>query len=335
MFKYEKIIEELIMENILSPNDIFDYQFAPLKDIYENYYQYCQEYLTKYCQEYEIQPARFYFRNGNSVNALADRKNGFFLIGVNTGTIRETYNLFYNQNKIFEEDELLAKEFTELSNIINIPFGFLMFQLSTLFTFHHEVAHLVQKSPLLNLGIKEKYNNLVSKNSIIKRHILEFDSDLHAADAVSSQILLNFKQLPIKYRDSKNLVKLLAIGIATIYIYFILCFHDNLQKIYYMEFSHPHPLIRISYVLDRFIRTANENLPIRGTLDPEILTQLGFIISNIFLNSQKYTEELIAEFPNKFAEKFDSIENYVNDLLEYSKNKKNLMMNRTLHKFDR
>jgi hypothetical protein len=328
MFKYQAIIEELTKENILPANDIFDYQFAPLKAIYKNYFEYCQEYLSKYCHAYEIEPARFYFRNENSVNAVAYRKNGFFLIGVNTGTIRKTYNLFYDQNKIFEEDGQLAKEFTELSEIINIPLGFLMFQLSTLFTFHHELAHLVQKSSLLIIGVKEKYNSLVNKNSIIERHVLEFDSDLHGADAVSSQILLIFKKLATQYQNPKNLVKLLSIGIATIYIYFILCFPNKLHKIYYMQFSHPHPLIRISYVLDRFIRTANEDLPISAAMNPEKLAQLGFVISNIFLKTQKNHNSVIDEFPNQFLENFDSIENYINDLLEYSRKEKNLMMNR-------
>lgn len=328
MFNYKAVTEELIKENVLPWNDIFDYQFAPLKAIYENYFEYCQEYLTKYCQNYEIQLARFYFRNGNSVNARADRKNGFFIIGVNSGTIRETYNLFYDQNKIFDNDEQLVKEFTELSEMINIPLGFLMFQLSTLFTFHHELAHLVQKSPLLNIGLNEKYGSLVNKNSIIERHVLEFDSDLHGADAVSSQILLNFKKLPTEFRNAKNLVKLLSIGIATIYIYFILCFYSKSQKIYYMEFSHPHPLIRITYVLDRFISTANENLPINATINRERLAQLGFVIANIFLKTRKNHDSVIDEFPNQFLEKFDSIENYINYLLEHSRKEKNLMMNR-------
>lgn len=328
MFSYKAVTEELIKKNILPKNDIFDYQFAPLNAIYENYFEYCQEYLTKSSQHYEIQPARFYFRNGNSVNAVADRKNDFSLIGVNTGTIRETYNLFYDQNKIFVEDKQLAEEFTELREALNIPLGFLMFQLSTLFTFHHEFAHLVQKSPLLNIGLKEQYESLVNKNSIIQRHVLELDADFHGADAVSSQILLNFKKLPSQYQSAKNLVKLLSLGIATIYIYFILCFYNTLQKIYYMELSHPHPLIRISYVLDRFIRTSNEDLPISATLNPEKLAQLGFVISNIFLKTQKNHDGIIDQFPNHFLEKFDSIENYINDLLEYASKEKNLMMNR-------
>lgn len=329
MLNYQQVTEELIQKNVLLMNDIFDYQDSFLKDIFNNYFEYCQEYLTEHCQAYEIQPARFYFRNEYGVNAVATKVNGFFVIGVNMDTIQTTYELFYEQNDFFEKEDELSKEYEELSKNIKIPLGYLMFQLSTLFTFHHELTHLVQKSPLLNLGMKEKYSSIPrNKKIIIERHVLEFDADSHGAYAVCSQVLHHFKNLPIQQQSRDSLVILLSLGIATIYIYFILCFNSG-QKLYYMESTHPHPLIRFAYIVESFIRLADERLPIKAKINPEKLTQLGFVTSNHFFKSLKNLDmDKINEFPNQLLEKFDSIENYINELIDHSKGVKNLMMNR-------
>lgn len=327
MHGYQKICEELKKNKVISANDIFDFEYSPLKDIYRNYFEYCQENLINYCQNYDIQPARFYFHNEYAVNARAATKNGYFVIGVNMGTIQVPYRLFYEQNDMFAENEILCEHFKELSTKINVSLGFLMFHLSTLFTYHHELAHLVQKSSLLKMGLTEQYAFLNNHMFNIVKHVLEFDSDLHGADAICSKLLEHFKKLSPENQTGRNLVKLLSLGISSIFSYFLLCFNIN-QKIYYREFSHPHPLIRISYVLDRFIRVASENLPINVNINPEKLVELGFVISDIFFKSQKNTNQVLGEFQKQFLEKFDSIENYINELSEHSHGMKNLMMNR-------
>lgn len=327
MHNYKKIREELIINKIISASDIFSFEYSPLKDIYGNYFEYCQEYLANYCQNYDIQPARVYFHNCYNVNARSANLNGYFVIGINMGTINYTYELFYEQNDTFEKNQSLSEGFKELSAKINIPFGFLMFHLATLFTFHHELAHLVQKSSLLKIGLAEQYAFLANPNFNIETHVLEFDSDLHGADAICLQLLGHFKKLPSENQTGRNLVKLLSLGIASIFSYFLLCFNIN-QNIYYREYSHPHPLIRISYVIEHFIHVASENLPTNVKINSEKLAELGFVISDVFFKSHQNYNQRVGEFQKQFLEKFDSIGNYINELLEHSREMKNLMMNR-------
>ncbi len=328
MNDYQKICKELIEKNVIAANDIFEYEYSPLKDIYNNYFEYCQGYLVNYCQDYNIQPARIYFRTEFGVNARAGILKDYFVIGINMETIQKTYDLFYEKNDIFDDNQVLPEAFNDLFKLINVPLGFLMFQLSTLFTFHHELAHLVQKSPLLSTELTEQYNRITNYQFTIERHVLEFDSDYHGADAICAQLIAHFNKLSSENQNLKNLSLLLSMGIASMFSYFLLFFNGD-TKIYYREFSHPHPTIRICYVIDRFIDAAITNLPFSVKINREKLTELGFIISDVFLKSQLKSNETLREFKKQFLEHYDGIQNYSNELVEHSITMKNLMTNRT------
>lgn len=329
MTEYQKICKELIEKHIIEADDIFDYEYSPLKDIYSNYFEYCQVYLINYCQEYNIQPARIYFHNDFSVNARAEISNDYSIIGINMGLVQGTYDLLYEKNDIFEKSQDLPETFAEVSKLINIPLGFLMFQLTTLFTFHHELAHLVQKSPLLTTELTEQYNRNGTLQFTIEKHVLEFDSDNHGADAICGQLIEHFNRLSPENQTLKNLSVLLSMGIASMLSYILLFFKGD-TKIYYKESSHPHPTIRICYIIDRFINTAITNLPVSIKINQEILTRLGLQISNVFLKFQPKSNEVLGEFRQQFLEHYPAIQNYSNELLEYSRAMKNLMINRTL-----
>ncbi len=326
MHDYHKIIEELKSKAGVPADDIFEFDNSNLKDIFLNYFEYCQENLINHCTKYSIQPARFYYRNYYEINARAGISNGYFIIGVNMGTVQEIYSLFYDNNNIFEQDENLSPTFGTLGTVINIPLGFFMFQLATLFTYHHELAHLIQKSDILKTGITEQYVYQANPEFSIERHILEFDADLHGANATCTQILVQFKLLSIENQTEENLAKLLSMGIASIFSYFLLFFNDS-EKIYYKEYTHPHPIVRISYVLDCFIRVAQENLPINNKIRPEPLLKLCFIISDIFFKTT-LEKDAVKSFRIHLLNESFIIENYVNELLSTSKEMKNLVMNR-------
>ena len=328
MHDYNKVIQELIRLGIIDSSEIFDYEFSPLKEIYQNYFDYCQENLLNHCHEYNIQPARFFFSNNYGVNAKAGLIKDYFVIGVNMDTIHTAYELFYEQNNIFDENPILSEMFLELSDKLDVPFGFLMFQMTTLFTYHHELAHLVQKSSLLETGFHEQYGIGHEIEYSIEKHVLEFDADIQGANAICFQLLEYFKKLPNEDQTIKNLSKLMSLGITSIFSYFLICFNKT-KNLYYKKFSHPHPLIRICYVLDCFVAVVEENFPFKNVkLKPENLIRFGFSISDIFFRSKTQYQHLTGEFQSQFIDKTDGIEYYINELLEYSKTMKNLMINR-------
>jgi hypothetical protein len=133
MYSYKDISNELITNAKIAKEDIFEYDYSPLKEIFERYFQFCQTNLSEYSNEHNIQPAKFYYVERNGVNAIAGIRNSYYIIGVYKATITSLYDLFYEQNNIFDDDAEL-KHYSNLNSTLNVPLGF--FNVPNSFPFH-------------------------------------------------------------------------------------------------------------------------------------------------------------------------------------------------------
>jgi hypothetical protein len=326
MYNYTDNVHELEHSANIPFSDIFHYQDSPINEIYERYFQFCQENLTTECDDYNIQPAKFYYRTEYGINARAGVQNGYSIIGVNMQTIHSLYDLFYERNDIFETDDYLLKKYGELVEKFDIPAGHLMFQLATLFTYHHELGHLIQKSPNLSLWLTEQYNDTTEDNFSIERHILELDADLNAAHSICFHLIEYLKKLEPKDRTHESLQKIISIGVSSIFSYFLLYF-KKAKNIYYKKHTHPHPLVRISYIVDCVIRVTEINIPQDFEIDLGKTLREGFIISDIFFRSV-LNSTLVEDFAKYFLTESKNIEAYVNELLGIAEGMPNLVKNR-------
>ncbi len=251
--------------------------------------------------------------------------NGYFIIGVNMQTIHSLYQLFYEQNDTFETDEYLTKTYGELNEMFDVPAGHLMFQMATLFTFYHERAHLIQKSPNLSLGFSEQLDDSIQKQSIIERHILELDADLDAAHQICFHLIDYWKKLNLEDQTQANIQKILSIGVSSIFSYFLKYFKE-VVKVYYDQYTHPRT-IRITYIVDCFIPVAEINLPNGIQLDSRTTLREGFVISEtLFKNAGQ--PSLVEDFVSEFMTEGLNIDNYVNRLLGVAEGIPTLVKNR-------
>lgn len=325
-YNYQKNIKELNELAKIPVTDFFDYTDSRIKLLYEKYFQFCQENLSEKCVEYAIQPAKFYYRSEFGVNARAGLLNGYFVIGVNMQTIHELYQCFYERNNIFEDDERLIKNYGHLSSKFDVPPGHLMFQLAILFTFYHERAHLIQKSPILSLGLSETLGQSIPKDQVILRHILEMDADIDAAQQIYFHLFEYWKKLKPEDRTQDNLQKIISLGVASVFSYFLLYF-DRKIKVYYDQYSHPHPLVRITYIVDCFIRVTEMHVPKGFNLDLRATLREGLVVSDIF-SGNVFQANIVQDYANEFKTEGKSIENYVNELLHIADGIPNLVKNR-------
>ena len=326
MHNYTDNIHELEHSAKIPFGDIFDYRHSPISEIYERFFQFCQENLTNQCNEYNIQPAKFYFRTEYGINARAGVLNGYFIIGVNMQTIHSLYDLFYEKNGIFETDHYLSNNYKDVVNKFDVPVGHLMFQLATLFTYYHELGHLIQKSPILPLWLSEQYIDKNNEVFSIERHVLELDADINAAHSICFHLIEYLKKLNPEDRTQENLYKILSIGIASIFSYFLLYFQDT-KNIYYKKYTHPHPLVRISYIVDCFIRVAEINLPSDFLINLEKTLKEGFRISDIFFRTV-LSSNLVDDFGKLLLTESNNIEMYINELLNIAEKMPYLVKNR-------
>lgn len=322
MHNYEEITNELISLANIPVSDVFYYQDSPLKEIYDGYFQFCQENLSSHNVEFNIQPARFYFRALLEVNANAGRSNGYSIIGVNMATIHHQHKIFDESDKLFKTDQYLKLTYESFLSCLDKPIGIIMFQFTSLFTYYHELAHLIQKSPLLNEGLSEKYSENNSLEYSLDKHLLEYDADLNSAHLTCFHLIEYWQGFDLKNQTQSNFEKLLSIGIASIFSYLML-FFTNEGDIYYKKGSHPHPLIRTTYILDEIIRIVGVNVPTEWKINRKEIINNGLQISDIILN-----KDLSAKFGKYLNEESSQIESFITELIQLTNNLDFLVKNR-------
>lgn len=301
----------LVAKGIVNSEDIFDYSVSDPYKVVEQFFQFCQQNLSEECGKYDIQPALIYIRSLMDVNAAAGKGNDHYVIRVNFGTILIMFRLYTDHRHIFNEDAL--GDFTELNKSLDESLDYLLFQVSMQFTFFHERAHLIQKSPVEHQWVDENYNlNPEDAPFSLSHHIREFDADIHASTFVAFHLVDYWKRQSDKIRTKENLEFIISIGLAGVLAYFLFL-KRNYAKVYYKAGTHPHPLIRISYILDNLVKTAD------GNIDVEV----DFSSNNVLKNAFRIVEQLfsVAETPwlNQFIEDFyaeqENIKKYINDTL--------------------
>lgn len=310
MYKYKEIINELVDKKLVEGAEIFDYNNDSIAEIYDRYFQYCQKALTEYSLQFNIQPARIFFRNDYSVNAMAGMIGDFYLIKINMGLIDILYRAFCESNNLFKENN--SKDiYAHLTMNFDVPLEYIMFQFATYFTFYHEQGHLIQKSSLLNSFLNERNIDGDSGYSSF-RHSLEFDADLHAAHCLVFIIVEYIKKLPESNYSTDVINGILALATASVFINFMY-FEEKYHSIYYKESTHPHPVIRITYILDVIASLAPLNfkdIKIDGNL---VLIQC-FEIAERFCQVQE-----MRDMVNVYAEMYQTerlnIEKFINETL--------------------
>jgi hypothetical protein len=328
MYNYNDIASELVAKAGIDKTDIFDYSYSPLQFIFEQYFQFCQTNLSEYSHEYNIQPARFFYREAYDINASATIKNDYYIIAVNKATLVKLYNLFYDQNTMFTDEPALLP-CRELEKAINKdPFGILMFHIATLFTYYHEQGHLIQKSPLLKHGLYENYDMSAAAEPYSKqRHVLEFDADLNGGYHVCFHLIEYWDKLDKKLQTSDSLEKLLILGSASMLSYCMI-FTTASLPFYLREYVHPHPVVRVTYIVDSFVKLVNINLPDGMQADSRRILKETFTMAGYFFTGTGGNNGL-DKFLEDFQREENAIQDYVNELIAASKLDTSLVRHKT------
>jgi hypothetical protein len=306
--------------------DAFNYAVNDPYKVVEQYFQFCQENLSEECGEFNIQPARIYIRKDTAVNGYATRTDNQSIIAVNFGTIVTLFRFFTDNRSIFEKDEL--KEFYLLYRHFNLDV--LAFQITTQFTYYHELAHLIQRSPIANQWIGELYARYIKEGDgySLKRHLYEFDADLFGSGHEAIHIIDYWKKLPADLKTPDHLGQLLSLGAGAIFSYFLFLM-EKYANIYYKAGDHPHPIVRISYMVDNFIRNAAHNCPEGVQLNAHAILTRAFQIAEHWFSRDHEKTKAVNEFAKFFENEGQNIADYINNvLIPESKTLKELVMNR-------
>lgn len=316
---YNKNSKIIAKKTKINSEIILDLEDNPIKEIYLKLFSFCYENLKINSPKFGIEPSYFFYYNkDNFINAGATRDNGSYIIMISKDLIKKLHECIYTNNSIFNNDRLT--KYVELSKLVKIDFNELLLQSSTLFTYYHEFAHLVQK----NDGNFSFFEN-TDKNFIPESHILEYDADLNGSQFVCGHILDYYETLNIEDKNHENLKNLLSIGLAGILITFLLFYYrefdedKRVDEFYLDKNSHPHTMIRISYIITHY-----QNIAFENGIEIEIIEFLKetFLISDIFFKSNSYIRNCF----NIYEENIEEINNYIDTLYDEASKRSNLMM---------
>lgn len=323
---YYQVTQEIINNVGIPSNEIFYYDGTPLEPVFSSYFQFCQENLNIAGNKFGIKPAKIFIRNDVSINAFASYRNNYFIIGVNAGILVNLYHFFDSKAELFEGASLLfLNAFNQmLTETKDAPIFYLMQQVCSQFTYYHELAHLIQRSPQLSNSIEEKYFAANSSYSQ-QQHVYEFDADVYAAEHIAFHLLEFWKKLSIDIRTADNLSYLIAIGASAIFSYFLKLM-EGYKEIYFAEHSHPHPLLRVLYIVDSFIQNVEGNLHER-IINPNRVLQDTFKITNEIFKADG--SDIIAHFSKIYMRRWARIKSFVdNDIIAVVPSMPELVYNR-------
>lgn len=331
IYNYEEIIQELKDKGVITGQDVFDFSLYPNKHIFEEFFQFCQVNLSEVCVElgYNIEPAKLYFTNRTSVNACAAHGEKYYVIKINMGAIHNVFDLFCN-NDILEDEELLTyKEFNDLivkdkgASIV-----FLMFQAAIQFTYYHELGHLIQFSQQGGgkASIAEQYTGTNGKFEPLK-HIMEYDADNHGTHNVAFHTDDFWNHLSSSLKTEDNLRKLIVISLTGILGYIFFLWQSLKEDIYYDKYDHPHPLIRVTWIVGIFINTLETKYD--SIHRSEIIEETVRVLDIYF--KHKGEDRLRTRFEGPLAQEYENIVGYCESVLQWAEKIPFLTTN-TVHK---
>lgn len=241
---YDIEIENSINYGILNYANIFDFKDTPNENIFENFYDFCRENLNINSQKTSITPNIFLYTNSFNVNAKAGYIKGHSVILINLGLMKNCIDNYLYNDKL---NELCSIKFSDLVKKIDNQISTLAFQITTQFTYYHELAHLFQftKRKINEIELQER--KIDDENFDIIRHKLEINADTYSAISIATHIQQYIEKSfgdEINITIANDTIKILGACILN----YIINFSDN-TEIYFDKHSHPHPFLRLMNIV--------------------------------------------------------------------------------------
>lgn len=310
---YEDEISELL-RNVkgINKNDVYNYIGTDLETEFDDYFNFCLSNLKEEYGMFNMQPSFFYFHDSNYPKAVAittTPPNKSYIIRVYKGVLTNLHDLFL-QPTIASK---IISKYIALQSVSATPINRLMFQYSTLFTYYHELAHLIQRSDYTNTtSIEEISNQQESEDK--QQHIREIDADFFAADRLAKHICDYWDEIKKHNPNASTdqLHELVVISMASINCYLAYSLETFQKAIYFYENSHPHTVNRLLLILG----VINEDIKTHLKITMEDATSMTLSTIDLTYDILQHLEQehLVESWRDKVALNMDKIIEYVEEM---------------------
>ncbi|MFC4220352.1 hypothetical protein [Flagellimonas marina] len=296
-----------LLEAGIPESEIYDFQDNPVSSFYQRYFDWCVDNINEYSQIFEVKPSYFYFWDSHIINARAGKGRNVYRIKFSKSYLEALYKKLGRKGQFFDKTDWVA--FHNLQKITPDSLEFLMFQASTIFTFYHEFAHIVQYKDKDFTMSEHPSNDKFS----FEKHIFEYDADLNGSQFVSVYFQQFFQeQIPRKDQTPNNYKRLMYLGISSIVITQLLFLYGGIYPFqpdkvntdfYTKRHSHPHTYVRAKYIIEHYVGVAKAN---GVQIDFGDTTRNVTVICNEFFKDSG----IFRDFIKGFQDNFDEINRY-------------------------
>jgi hypothetical protein len=320
MITIKEVIDELADKGIKAYGagshfyDYSDTEESSLKKLFDEFFQFGQEYLDRDDLEFNVKPARLYYSTNTGLNALARKVNGYYLVEIYMGTIAWMETFYLSMDDKFNQDAL--KYYQQISQLRGVTPGKFLLQLATIYYFYHEVGHLIQRSGE-DADYVEYIANECEGDDVPIRHMRELDADWNSAYCMALH-LKQFAEVDSNEAhliDPAILLEIAALGLAAIYMYFINRTDKN-PSIYYQEKCHPHPSVRLSYMVVFVLDNLQAN--IAYPIDKNEILKKAIVISEILMKDRG--TNIIEEYSIALGNELNQVEDYIKKIMGDTEN---------------
>lgn len=116
--------------------------------------------------------------------------------------------------------------------------------------------------------------------------------------------------------DAISLNVLLSLAVSAVFTYFVYL-EGTETPIYYAESTHPHPMIRLTYIMDIFIHVAEMETKRTIDFDHRKILRDGFEITERFCKINQLSNS-VERYAGLFATEGTNITVYINHLIKES-----------------
>jgi len=311
---YQLYMRWMISETPIKHTEIFFFENEGLKKElvakFQKLFNLYQGSLNRQ-GKYGIKKATIFFNHNHSVNAKATVFNDHYLISINKGTICTLWKKFYLKSDLMKLEGL--DKFDKVQSNAGYPINKLMFQLCCHFSFYHELAHLIQKSDYLTVGLSEDVTS--STNFNLERHVLEYDADAFSAVSLGTHLYQYIRDWcpNLKNGDAELIISVVA---SSIFVYLML-FESAKIPFYTKLDSHLHPFVRllgiVHYMTD-YIKHLDATHGVLN-LDSSIINSEMMVCSKLISN-ELLDDQALTHLKVFFKKNTTDARNYNIELLE-------------------
>lgn len=317
--------KKVLLDNTpLKEDYIFEYENSPYADEFDNIFSFYQENLERNAK-YGIQPSIVFFNSNLSINAWASKHNDIYIISFNMGLVVSLIQSFREKVDLLTEEN--NKEFFDFEKYLDNPISILMHQNSVHFTFYHEMGHLIQKSDLLENRLYEHLDNSGEYSEI--RHLLELDADEFSALSIGAHILQYAEKMFGANITKSQFENLIVISCSSVFLY-LLSFKSYQREMYYEKFTHPHPIVRIMWIVFTIVGYCKRSLEAKGItlgLNGKSIVNKTFEFSKSISN-QFFHDDPIGDFNESLANEGKNIMAYLTKFQGLKENDKTLAVSK-------